>query len=158
MTRLIELQDADFDWLLDASAPTRAGLIRPPDGVDEPSVLNVIRRMTMRLTEAGCHGAWLVVADGEVVGLCSYKTPPSDGQAEIGYGIAASRRNLGHGTLAVRAIIDIARRDPALKALVAETEIANPASEHVLEKNGFCRVGQRDDPDDGLVTMWKLVL
>ncbi|WP_407648398.1 GNAT family N-acetyltransferase [Aliidongia dinghuensis] len=114
--------------------------------------------MTRRLAEAGCRGAWMVVADTEVVGLCSYKAPPSEGQAEIGYGIAASRRNLGYATFAVQAIIEAARKEGALEALVAETAAANPSSERVLEKNGFCRVGQRDGPDDGPTNMWRLVL
>jgi len=158
MTRLIELQDADFDWLLDESAPARAGLTRPPGGVDEPLILDVVRRMTRRLAEAGCRGAWMIVADGEVVGLCSYKAPPAEGQAEIGYGTAASRRNRGHATRAVKAIIEAARRDPALKTLIAETAAANPSSERVLEKNGFSKVGQRQDDDDGPIRLWRLVL
>ena len=158
MTRLIELQDADFDWLLNESAPVRAGLTRPPGGVDEPVVLNVVRRMTRSLTEAGCRGAWMVVADGEVVGLCSYKAPPSAGLAEIGYGTAASRRNRGHATLAVKAIIETARMEPTLKALIAETAVANPSSGRVLEKNGFSKLGRRHDADDGPIHLWRLSL
>lgn len=158
MVELIELQDADFEWLTDERLPTRAGLIRPPGGLDDIAVLMVIRRMTRRLAEAGCRAAWMVVADKEVVGLCSYKAPPSAGQAEIGYGIAASRRTLGYATKAVGTIIKIARRDPGLRALVAETAVGNPASARVLEKNGFVEVGRRNDPEDGLMRLWELLV
>jgi RimJ/RimL family protein N-acetyltransferase len=158
MTSLIQLQDTDFDWFLDGSAPSRAGLMRPPGGIDEPFVLNLLRRMTRRLTESECRGAWMVVAANEVVGLCSYKAPPSNGRTEIGYGIAASRRNLGHATRAVKSIIEVARRDPALDVLVAETATANPSSERVLEKNGFAKVGWRHDPGEGPMNGWEFVL
>lgn len=100
----------------------------------------------------------MVVADNEVVGLCSYKAPPSNGQAEIGYGITASRRNLGHATGAVKSIIEAARKDPAVQVLLAETAVVNRPSERVLEKNGFSKIGGRDDPDEGPMIMWKFVL
>lgn len=158
MTRLIELEDADFNWLADEHAPTRKGLRRPPGGVDHPAVLGVIRRMNQRLIASGCHHAWMIVDDDEVVGLCSFKAPPSEGTAEIGYGIASSRRTRGHATSAVGAIVDLARADRAVKTLVAQTAINNPASERVLEKNGFIRVGRRRDTDDGLMGLWTLVL
>ena len=158
MTRLIELEDADFDWLGDEHAPARAGLRRPPGGVDHPSVLAVIRRMNQRLVASGCRRAWMIVDDNEVVGLCSFKAPPSAGAAEIGYGIASSRRTRGHATSAVAAIVDLARADPSVQTLVAETALSNPASERVLEKNGFSRNGRRRDSDDGLMSLWTLVL
>ena len=158
MTRLIALEDADFNWLVDEQAPTPEGLRRPPGGVDHPSVLGVIRRMNQRLVASGCHRAWMIAEDDEVVGLCSFKAPPSEGTAEIGYGIASSRRKRGHATSAVAAMVDLARADRAVKTLVAETAITNPASEHVLKNNGFIRVGRRRDTDDGLMSLWKLVL
>ena len=158
MTRLIELEDADFDWLVDERAPAREGLRRPPGGVDRPPTLATIRRMNQRLVASGCNCAWLIVDNDEVVGLCSFKAPPSAGTAEIGYGIAASRRRRGHATAAVGAIVDLARADRTMKALVAETAISNPDSARVLENNGFSRVGRRRDTDDGPVNLWRLVL
>ena len=158
MTKLIELEDADFNWLLDENASPRGELRRPPGGVDQPPVMGVIRRMNQRLAAAGCNCAWMIIEDGEVVGLCSFKTPPSEGKAEIGYGIAPSRRKRGYATSAVGAIIEVARTDPAVTALVAETAVSNPASERVLEKNGFSKVGRRHDTDDGPMSLWQLVL
>jgi len=88
---LVPLRDADFDWFLHSSLPSRNGLRRPPGGVEEPPVLGIVRTMSRRLWQAGCDGAWMVVAIDEVVGLCRYKPPPAGGQVEIGGGTTALR-------------------------------------------------------------------
>jgi len=107
---LVEATDSHFTWMLGESpSPDRLGL--PPGGIDEAWVLRWLRR---NLASFGQPGNWLVVAEGEVVGLCSYKTAPSaDGAVEIGYGVAATRRRLGHATRAVELAIRAARSDPA---------------------------------------------
>lgn len=78
----------------------------------------------------------MMVCDGEIVGLCIYRRPPKNGRVEIGYGIAASRRGLGHARRAVAALIEAAARDH-VSILTAETSVSNPASARVLEQNGF---------------------
>ncbi|HZZ88649.1 MAG TPA: GNAT family N-acetyltransferase, partial [Caulobacteraceae bacterium] len=83
---LVPATDAHFAWLLGEADPPTDGLRRPPDGVDSPLVLKWLRRTLPKL---GGRGSWLMVADGEVVGLCSYKWPPTEaGDVEIGYGVA----------------------------------------------------------------------
>ena len=153
--RLIVCEDKDFDWLLDLAAPPFGVLIKPPGGVDNPFILGIVRQMTRRLSEAGCKSSWMVAAGAEIVGLCSYKSPPDDGAVEIGYGIAASRRNRGYASMAVAGIIEYARADGTLNRLTAETSVSNPSSARVLIKSGFSKVGQRDDPDDGLLDIWE---
>ncbi len=150
---LIEVSDSDFDWML-GIVQYRESLRLPPGGVDDPGVLRIVREMTQKLHAAGCTGSWMIVRDGEVVGLCSYKRPPARGRVEIGYGIAPQRRDAGTATAAVAAIAQIASADPTIDALIAETATNNPASQRVLEKNGFIRAGSRIDEEDGEVVSW----
>ncbi len=154
-TALREVQPADFDWLAGGGSERRHGLVLPPGGVDDPVVLRIVRGITERLHAENCRGAWLMVSGGEVVGLCSYRRPPAQGEVEIGYGVAPSRRGRGHASRAVAAMLEAAHADPAVRAVVAETAVANPASQRVLEHNGFERAGSRVDPEDGEVLTWR---
>jgi RimJ/RimL family protein N-acetyltransferase len=158
--QLLELTDDDFAAMLRGDACVRAGLASPPGGVDEPDVLSHVRRIAANLRGEGyAGGQWMMLAGGEVVGLCGFKAPPSgDGEVELGYSVAASRRRLGHASAAVRAVIKAARRDPALHSIVAVTAVENVASQRVLERNGFERTGSRVDPNDGEEIVWRRTL
>jgi RimJ/RimL family protein N-acetyltransferase len=153
---LVEASDSHFAWMLgEAPAPTPQ-LRLPPDGVDAPDIVRLLRNMARRLRTVGSRNSWLVVADNEIVGLCGYKQPPAaDGKVEIGYGITESRRNQGHATRAVSAMLVLARRDPSVSTVVAATSVDNIASQTVLERNGFERTGMSDDPDDGRLIWWR---
>jgi RimJ/RimL family protein N-acetyltransferase len=155
LTSLVEVEDADFEWMLNPEARSSRGLTLPPGGVDDPTILKHVRDIARGLWEANCHGCWMVVFDGEVVGLCSYKRPPRNGEVEIGYGMAASRWGLGHATRAVGAMLQAAEADPDVRFVLAETLLANAASARVLEKNGFERSGTRIDPEDGENVLWR---
>jgi RimJ/RimL family protein N-acetyltransferase len=157
-TLLVEISDAHFRWMLGRQAVPPDGLRLPPGGVDTPETLRIVRAMTRRLFEAGSRGSWMMAADGEVVGLCSYKQAPKDGMVEIGYGVAASRRNRGHATRAVSAMLAFARQDAAVRHVTAGTAVANIASQRALERNGFVRTGTGHDPDDGDLVLWGLDL
>ena len=145
--------DAHFAWMLgEGPPPDRLSL--PPGGVDAAWVLRWLRR---NLARFGQPGNWLIVADGEVVGLCSHKTAPSaDGAVEIGYAVAAERRRRGHATRAIALLILAARRDPRIRRLVAETAVGNLPSQRVLEANGFAKTGTSVDADEGEVIVWTL--
>lgn len=91
-------------------------------------------------------GPWLVMADdGLVVGGVGFHGDPDEhGRAEIGYGIAAPFRGKGIATAAVvqlRALPSL----PGVTALVAHTDPDNPASQRVLERNGFVRDGADEE-------------
>jgi RimJ/RimL family protein N-acetyltransferase len=155
LTSLVEASDVDFEWMLGAKPAADRGLTLPPGGIDDPIVLGHVRNIARRLHEANCNACWMIVDAAEVVGLCGYKRPPSNGQTEIGYGIAASRRELGHATRAVAAMLRAADADPGVEVVLAETTSSNIASARVLEKNAFERTGTRSDPEDGELVMWR---
>jgi RimJ/RimL family protein N-acetyltransferase len=136
--------------------PHTPGLRLPPGGVDERDTLAIVRRMAGALRAIHDRGAWMMVADGEVVGLCSYVgAPNAAGEVEIGYGVAASRRNLGHATRAVAAILDAAAEDPKVATVVAMTASVNIASQRPLQRNGFVKVGLESHPEDGEIIRWR---
>ncbi|MBV8689804.1 MAG: GNAT family N-acetyltransferase [Candidatus Eremiobacteraeota bacterium] len=154
-TKLLEAIDSHFEDMLHGAAMIGAYRL-PPGGVDDRVVLENVRRITRTLNAAGCRASWLIVEDGEVVGLCGYRRPPKDGEVEIGYSVALTRRNRGIATRAVAAIVAAARLDPQIHKITADTAENNPASAAVLKKNGFVEAGKGNDPDDGPVVHWVL--
>jgi len=153
-TRLLAVEDGHFAWMLGkGAAPT--GLVLPPGGVEAPDILKLLRRMTRRVHAAGSRGSWMIVSGNEIVGLCSYKQPPKDGQVEIGYGVAVSRRRLGHATRAVAAMLAYAAADPQVRSVIAAIAADNPASSRAAEANGFAQKGTVLDPDDGELLLWR---
>jgi RimJ/RimL family protein N-acetyltransferase len=153
LTELVSAGDEHFAWLL-GEAPAPDGLRLPPGGLDEPDILRWARRQAASIRPVHSDCAWLIVSEGEVVGLCSYKGPAVEGVVEIGYGIAESRRQRGHATGAVARLVAVSAVDPLIKALSAETAVTNTASQRVLEANGFVRTGERFDASDGWVSCW----
>lgn len=151
---LVPIEDAHFLWMLGKGPAPDASLALPPGGVDEPETLRIVRDLTRRLHASDSRASWMIVAGGEVVGLCSYKLPPKDGVIEIGYGVAASRRNRGHARRAVAAVLEYARKDPLVSRVTAATTIANIASQRALARSGFEPTGTHDDPDDGKLVFW----
>lgn len=159
-TALVELVDDDFAAMLRGDARVRDRLVAAPGGIDDPLVIVHVRTVASNLHRDGYPGGhWMITAGGEIVGLIGIKRPPSaSGEVEIGYGIAASRRCRGHATRAVAAVLDAARRDPAIRLVTAATLPGNTASQRALARNGFERTGTRMDPGDGELIVWQVSL
>jgi len=152
---LVLATDAHLAWMLgEAAAPD--GLRLPPGGVDTPPILRWVRRTLPKL---GGYGSWLMVDDGEVVGLGGYKWAPSaTGEVEIGYGVAPERRRRGYAGQASRLMLATARADARVRALVAETAVGNVASQRVLAAAGFFKTGRGWDDEEGEMIRWRLEL
>jgi len=156
LTRLIEVDDNDFAWMIDARPSTRNGLSLPPDGVESANILQYLRAMVQRLHASDCRSAWMIVAEETVVGLCSFKAPPdAAGAVEIGYGLNAHFRRRGHATRAIAQLVRAACDDQNVKLLKAEIAVDNIASRRVVEANGFVRRGTRLDAEDGELVLWE---
>jgi RimJ/RimL family protein N-acetyltransferase len=103
------------------------------------------------------HGfAVLERASGTVVGMCGYKGPPGpDGAVEIAYGINPEYQGRGYATEVARALVEFAFDSGQVRLVCAHTSPEKNASTRVLTKCGFEWVGERVDPEDGLVWRWE---
>lgn len=152
------MEDSDFAWLL-GEGPAA---VNPPaicdGGVAPVEVIALIRGVAAKNRKVlGGDVAWLVVAEGEAVGMISFTRPQDGKRPEIGYGIADSRQGRGHATGAVAALLPIVRAR-GFDGLTAETGVGNRPSQVVLERNGFVRTGERTDPEDGDLYLWTIGL
>lgn len=101
------------------------------------------------------HG-FAVVEGGTVVGTAGFKGSPDDeGVVEIAYGIVPSRQGRGYATESANALVEFASKDPRVKLIRAHTLPEPNASTRVLAKCLFSRVGDFEDPEDGLVWRWE---
>lgn len=151
--KLLEVTDDHFAWLLGERDPPE-GLTEAAGGIDDKSVILLLRGLVARLHRADCHYHWLIVDDMEVVGICGFKRPPNPaGEAEIGYGVAKSRCRLGYANRAV-ALMIVHSIEEGLSVLTAETTASNIASQIVLNRNRFAHVGRRHDEEDGEIILW----
>jgi RimJ/RimL family protein N-acetyltransferase len=128
-----------------------------------PDVLpGVIVEDSIGRFEAGEEWFWcgprlfLEVESGVIAGSASYRHMPRGGDVEFVFGVAPACEGRGLASEGAALIIAEAFGRDEVTALTAETATANRASERVLEKNGFQRIGSRVDPEDGPVTRWRL--
>jgi RimJ/RimL family protein N-acetyltransferase len=151
---IVAADDVVFAGLAAGVAP--AGLVLAEGGLETGEVMAMLRTLAVVVRRQFEPAAWLVVEAGEVVGLCSLKNAPDAfGAVEIGYGVAPAWRARGVATRAVADVLDWARGDARVAAVTAETSVENRASQLVLERNGFARIGNRDDDEDGALICWE---
>jgi RimJ/RimL family protein N-acetyltransferase len=100
---------------------------------------------------------FVLEAPRTLVGLGGYKGAPSaDGVVEIGYAIAPAFQGRGLATEAVRSMVSRAFAEPRVAAVDAHTLAHRSPSTRVLEKAGFARIAEKQDPDDGAIWQWRL--
>lgn len=83
---------------------------------------------------------WLIVrkSDRSVIGSADFKRPPDGrGEVELGYGLAPAFERNGYMTETVQTMTAWALAQPGVRAVTAETERYNLASQHILERCGF---------------------
>jgi RimJ/RimL family protein N-acetyltransferase len=91
-----------------------------------------------------------------LVGFGGFKGSPSpDGVVEIGYAIAPAFRGQGLATDAVAQMVQRAFADVAVRAVDAHTLGHDNPSTGVLQKNGFRKIAEIEDRDDGPIWQWR---
>lgn len=150
---ILETMSEDYASLLSGRAPRMLALTDTP--IAPPPVLQMLADVAALVRQTFDPASWLIVEDGELVGLCSVTRPPSEGVIDIGYGIAPSRQGRGFATSAVAEIVAWAREMPGVEALTAETSSDNMPSRKVLAVNGFAMIGERIDEEDGPLLCWR---
>ena len=99
--------------------------------------------------EAGTGAFYVLVAeDGSVLGRFNL-VDIEDHTAELGYRVAEHAAGRGVATAAVRELCLLAAAKHGLRTLRAATSHENAASQKVLAKAGFVRVGPADPADIG---------
>lgn len=150
---IFETTKDDYACLINGAAPRHFTLADTP--VSSPPILEMLAGVAARVWAEFSPASWLIVENDEVVGLCSITRPPKDGVIDIGYGIAPSRMGRGYATRAVGDIVTWANQHDGVIAITAETSTTNPASQRVLQANGFVRTGERIDDEDGPLICWR---
>jgi ribosomal-protein-alanine N-acetyltransferase len=103
------------------------------------------------------HGFAVVdLESNSVIGSIGFKGPPDrNGVVEIAYGIARAYQGKGYATEGAAAGVLFAFSNSGVHLVRAHTLPTRNASTRVLSKNGFERVGEVVDPEDGLVWRWE---
>ena len=95
--------------------------------------------------------------DNKLIGSGGYKGKPTpDGTVELGYEIAPNYRNRGLATEMTKGLIENAFRDKRVKSIMAHTLGLENPSTRVLQKCGFKKVAEMNDPEEGLIWKWEL--
>jgi RimJ/RimL family protein N-acetyltransferase len=124
-------------------------------------VPEVVARYAMEGYRSGLDWFWYAprlfcdASLGLIVGSGCFKGVPVLERVEIGYGVAEAQEGKGYASAGVARMVEEAFAHGGADAVIAETSVHNPASQRVLETNGFIRTGLREDPDDGLLVQWR---
>ncbi len=142
-----ELGDRDgFGRMLGADVPANW----PPESAADalPLFLEWLEAAPDRV---GWFGWYALARDlGEVspvlIGSGGFLGPPRDGAVEIGYSVLPQYQRRGYATEMVGALVRWSLGQTGVTRVVAETELANPASERVLANAGFAAAGHARVP------------
>jgi [ribosomal protein S5]-alanine N-acetyltransferase len=102
------------------------------------------------------HTLWTAISKdtNQMVGdLCIVGEPNAAGEIEIGYGTYDAFQGKGLMTEIVSGIIEWAKTQPAVKAIIASTDKTNVASGKVLKNNHFVTTGESD-----VTFQWKIFI
>ncbi len=124
-----------------------------------PEALPTIRASYERNPEGHVWGSlFFIELEGPtLVGFGGFKgSPSSDGVVEIGYAIAPAFRGQGLATDAVAQMVQRAFEDGEVRAVDAHTLGHDNPSTRVLQKTGFRKVAEIEDPCDGPIWQWRL--
>ncbi|HYP98677.1 MAG TPA: GNAT family N-acetyltransferase [Polyangiaceae bacterium] len=159
----LKLVDGNLELLTAAVAGADAlqpllGVSIADDWAGFPEALPILRESYAKHPNAHAWGSLFFVdlRALALVGFGGFKGPPSsDAVVEIGYAIAPAFRGQGLATDAVAQMLQRAFADAAVRAVDAHTlGHANPST-RVLDKSGFQKIGETNDPDEGVVWHWR---
>jgi [ribosomal protein S5]-alanine N-acetyltransferase len=124
-----------------------------------PDALPIVRASYEKHPEGHPWGSLFFIEPevSTLVGFGGFKGPPSpDGVVEIGYAIAPAFRGQGLATDAVTQMVERAFADVAVRAVDAHTLGHDNPSTRVLQKTGFRKIAEMEDPDEGPIWQWRL--
>jgi RimJ/RimL family protein N-acetyltransferase len=96
----------------------------------------------------GAFGHFQVIrrADDAVIGDIGFHHPPDElGEVSIGFGIVPGARRQGYAAEALRTLLDWALAQPEIRAVHADTDLVNLASQRVLTGAGMRLIADEGD-------------
>jgi RimJ/RimL family protein N-acetyltransferase len=158
MIDLHPMTDAHFAWMMGEADAPLSPLVLPDPPIASPEILAMLRGIAAGLAATEERPvAWLASEASAVVAMISFTRRGPDNRYELGYGVAPDHRGKGIMTRALGTLLPLLAAQ-GHHGLTVETSVDNPASQHVLERNGFARSGTREDPEDGALILWAIDL
>jgi RimJ/RimL family protein N-acetyltransferase len=145
---------------LSGAAPVRNFAGAPEGALPPPHVAD----RALRQLEAGVPAFWcvpfLIIArpEGAILGGCTFKGAPLNGDVEIAYGVAAQARGRGVATAAVSQLLKLAAANGSVRQVIAEVLPSNLGSSKVVSRLGFTERETFVDTDGETVIRWALRL
>lgn len=99
---------------------------------------------------------YFALADGKVVGTCSFKGSPKNGKVEIAYFTFPEQEGKGYGKRMCAQLVNIAKAADPQVIVTARTLPQHSPSTSILKNNGFTLQGIVMDSEDGEVWEWVL--
>ena len=145
------------DFAAEVSAPGGALTVHFPEAW--PGDELVLFPMYLEAPDAPSWGGFaLELSTNRAVGGAGCKGMPDEsGRIEIGYGLSLEARGKGYATELVGALVGWLLAQTEVSVVTAETSVENLASQRVLEKCGFARVGERVCEEDGPLFLWEKI-
>lgn len=144
LIRLRPLAPGDADAVLDYQRRNRAHFAPFDPERDEAffTAEATARRVAEQVAHPGRHD-WLVMDGGDLVGRIAVSNIVHGAfmSANLGYSVDQARSGRGTATAAIALVVREAFGPLGLHRLEAGTLLDNVASQRVLEKNGFTRIG-----------------
>jgi ribosomal-protein-alanine N-acetyltransferase len=113
-----------------------------------------------QVLENPASAAWIAraaVNDADaVVGFAGFHGPPDEaGMVEVGYSVEPCFRRQGYARAMLAALLQRARYEPGVSTFRATIAPDNVASLATIAGFGFRKVGEQDDPEDGLEIIYE---
>jgi RimJ/RimL family protein N-acetyltransferase len=152
---LLPLSRLQLEWLAESREPEELQPRAEPGSLPPSFVAARSLKLAGEAESKPWSTTFLIVRseDSRFVGACGFKTAPSAGRIEVGYGVSPIARRQGAATAALNMLSQLAFEFGASEVL-AEILPENTASIRVVQKAGFTQVGSRIDEGNAFVTQW----
>ena len=152
---LVHLSKEDLQALSESLLPSTLAARSEADALPPSFVAG----RALELAEEGHPLPWsttFLIVDNNtdrIVGSCGFKTPPTNGIVEVGYGVAPMAQGKSAATAALKHLVSMAF-DAGATAVLAEVAPDNLASIRVVQKAGFLNIGSGFDQGNEYVGRW----
>lgn len=161
---IVQLNEAALSALAagDLAAADQESPVALPPYCAGPHWSSVWRLRSEQVATDPASAAWItgIVWDDDrrvAVGHAGFHGPPDDdGRVEVGYAIDPAHRRRGYARAVLELMLDRAAHDPQVRVVRATVSPANLASRNLVRQFGFVEVGEQQDDEDGLETIYEL--